>query len=163
MLSMPRIRTNLLIATFDNHIRIRASFWKLDTLLANGIEGPQNARLHQVEREFQRNKLDILGLSEIRWWNSTEHISLATPCLDMWRGNTILNNPSLNIYEVHFPLSILTTQNLAESWKRIKERKWLKALLWNQLSRNYHRYQCLQNDESTCLWLQNFRWFCEGR
>lgn len=47
--------------------------WGAGTILDGSIEASQNAHLLQLKRKLSRYRLDILRLSDIRWWDSREH------------------------------------------------------------------------------------------
>lgn len=46
---------------------------KLFLLLVIGIEGLQNTHFLQLGRELRRYRLDILGLSEVTWWDTGKY------------------------------------------------------------------------------------------
>ena len=76
---MSRIRTDKL-TTFGYRTLTRIGFWKVMTLNDDDdqVQPNQNARMLQLKNEFLRYNLDILGVSEARWFGSR---TVKTPSL----------------------------------------------------------------------------------
>lgn len=56
-----------LATTFAYRTRTTIGYWNVRTLLDNGMQCNQNSKYLQLEGEFLRYNLNILGVSEARW------------------------------------------------------------------------------------------------
>ena len=66
----PRIQLNNSKKTFGYCTRTTIGYWNVRTLLDNREQTNDNATFLQLEQQFTRYKIDILGVSEARWLGS---------------------------------------------------------------------------------------------
>ena len=67
---MPRIQLNNSKKTFGYCTRTTISYWNIHNLLDNREQTNDNATFLQLEQQFKRYKIDILGVSKARWLGS---------------------------------------------------------------------------------------------
>lgn len=61
------------LTTFGYRKRFSISVYNVHTLFENSIEGSQNVRFSHLKQDFQRYKLNILELSDVKCWTSGEY------------------------------------------------------------------------------------------
>lgn len=67
-------------------------------LLNNGIKGPRNGHFVQLEHVFHRYRVNILWLSEVKWWESANNPPhLVTLCY-----RTPESLPEVNVNPVNY-------------------------------------------------------------
>lgn len=88
------------------------------TLLDEGIQDNQNAKFLQIEQEFIRYKIDILGVSEARWLGSGTFNSPTGRSVFIYSGNEAGSNHERGVGLLLTP----TAHRSMMSWAPISER-----------------------------------------
>lgn len=114
----------------------------MNTLLCDVTQGNQNHRFLQIEREFLRYNLDIMGLSEIRWLGSGEYRSPTGSTVLLYSGKEM---GSTHESGVGLLITPQTRQSII-SWQPVSDR--IISARFQSKMRNITIIQCYAPTEN---------------